>query len=152
MIDPAMKFQERVSFCCDGCDCNLCSVAMPFLHNVTVAMQKKCQPLYFWFFILYSPYRYGFIWIMLTQLTVLSIFLPCVFPLRCYTDIPATKVWKWWEIVIWPNLLNLQSLSVECGMNTGCLKIFKKAEQFDEYGTFIPPHRRGEDTQLFRGS
>ena len=36
-------------------------------------------------------------------------------------------------------------------MNTGCLKIFKKAEQFDEYGTFIPPHRRGEDTQLFRG-
>ena len=88
---------------------------------------------------------------MLTQLTVLSFFLPCVFPLRCYTDIPATKVWKWWEIVMWPNLLNLQSLSVECGMNTGCLKIFKKAEQFDEYGTFIPPHRRGEDTQLFRG-
>ena len=37
-------------------------------------------------------------------------------------------------------------------MNTGCLKIFKKAAQFDEYGTFIPPHRRGEDTQLFRGN
>ena len=36
-------------------------------------------------------------------------------------------------------------------MNTGCLKIFKKAAQFDSYGTFIPPHRRGEDTQLFRG-
>merc|ERR1719323_2850466 len=54
--------------------------------------------------------------------------------LRCYTDIPATK-----------------SLSVECGMNTGCLKIFKKAAQFDEDNTFIPPHRRGEDTQLFRG-
>ena len=45
----------------------------------------------------------------------------------------------------------LQSLSVECGMNTGCLKIFKKAAQFDEYNTFIPPHRRGEDIQLFRG-
>ena len=50
-----------------------------------------------------------------------------------------------------PTSLNLQSLSVECGMNTGCLKIFKKAAQFDSYGTFIPPHRRGEDTQLFRG-
>ena len=36
-------------------------------------------------------------------------------------------------------------------MNTGCLKIFKKAAQFDEYNTFIPPHRRGEDIQLFRG-
>ena len=45
----------------------------------------------------------------------------------------------------------MQSLSVECGMNTGCLKIFKKAAQFDEYNTFIPPHRRGEDIQLFRG-
>jgi len=62
------------------------------------------------------------------------LFLPTAFPLRCYTDIPATK-----------------SLSVECGMNTGCLKIFKKAAQFDEDNTFIPPHRRGEDTQLFRG-
>ena len=38
-----MKFQERVSFCCDGCDCNLCSVAMPFLHNVTVAVQKNAN-------------------------------------------------------------------------------------------------------------
>ena len=37
-------------------------------------------------------------------------------------------------------------------MNTGCLKIFKKAAQFDEYNTFIPPHRRGEDIQLFRGN
>ena len=36
-------------------------------------------------------------------------------------------------------------------MNTGCLKIFKKAAQFDEDNTFIPPHRRGDDTQLFRG-
>jgi len=36
-------------------------------------------------------------------------------------------------------------------MNTGCLKIYKKAAQFDEYGGFIPPHRRGDDIQLFRG-
>ena len=36
-------------------------------------------------------------------------------------------------------------------MNTGCLKIFKKAAQFDQFGAFIPPHRRGDDIQLFRG-
>ena len=124
---------------------------MPFLHNVTVAnkMLTWCK---YTFNPLDNLYRYGFIRIMLTRVTVLSLFLPCAFPLRCYTDIPATKVWKLRrEIVILTNFVNLQSLSVECGMNTGCLKIFKKAEQFDEYGTFIPPHRRGEDTQLFRG-
>jgi hypothetical protein len=36
-------------------------------------------------------------------------------------------------------------------MNTGCLKIFKKAEGFDHNGNFIPPHKRGTDIQLFRG-
>ena len=77
------------------------------------------------------------------------LFLPTAFPLRCYTDIPATKVNKK-QLNLKLNLL-CQSLSVECGMNTGCLKIFKKAAQFDEDNTFIPPHRRGEDTQLFRG-
>jgi hypothetical protein len=45
----------------------------------------------------------------------------------------------------------LQANSVECGMNTGCLKIFKKAEGFDHNGNFIPPHKRGTDIQLFRG-
>ena len=134
----------------------LCSVAKyAFLVSCIMwQLQTKYQPA--WCKYTFNPldnlYRYGFIRIMLTKVTVLSLFLPCAFPLRCYTDIPATKVWKLrWEIVILTNLVNLQSLSVECGMNTGCLKIFKKAEQFDEYGTFIPPHRRGEDTQLFRG-
>ena len=44
-----------------------------------------------------------------------------------------------------------QSLSVECGMSTGCLKIYKKADQFDRDGAFIPPHKRTQDLQLFRG-
>ena len=46
----------------------------------------------------------------------------------------------------------MQANSVECGMNTGCLKIFKKAEGFDPSGNFIPPHKRGTDIQLFRGN
>ena len=49
------------------------------------------------------------------------------------------------------NLSFLQSLSVECGMSTGCLKIYKKAAQFDSGGVFIPPHKRSQDLQLFRG-
>ena len=52
--------------------------------------------------------------------------------------------------IILYNLL-FQSLSVECGMSTGCLKIYKKAAQFDTSGEFIPPHKREADLQLFRG-
>ena len=44
-----------------------------------------------------------------------------------------------------------QANSVECGMNTGCLKIYKKARGFDDHGKFIPIEKRGEDIQLFRG-
>ena len=36
-------------------------------------------------------------------------------------------------------------------MNTGCLKIFKKSQGFDNHGKFIPPEKRGDDIQLFRG-
>jgi hypothetical protein len=36
-------------------------------------------------------------------------------------------------------------------MNTGCLKIFKKSQGFDHHGKFIPPEKRGDDIQLFRG-
>jgi len=66
--------------------------------------------------------------------TILLVFIKNTLPLRCYTDIAATK-----------------SLSVECGMSTGCLKIYKKAAQFDSGGEFIPPIKRGPDIQLFRG-
>jgi len=55
--------------------------------------------------------------------------------LRCYTDLDATK-----------------SMSVECGMNTGCVKIYKKADEYDpDTGKFIPQHKRGPEKQLFRG-
>jgi len=57
-----------------------------------------------------------------------------VHSLRCYTDLEATK-----------------ANSVECGMNTGCLKIYKKARGFDRQNKFIPPEHRGSDIQLFRG-
>ena len=36
-------------------------------------------------------------------------------------------------------------------MNTGCLKIFKKARGFDHENKFIPPEQRASDIQLFRG-
>jgi hypothetical protein len=45
----------------------------------------------------------------------------------------------------------MQSLSVECGLNTGCVKVYKKSPEFDPYGNFIPLHKRGPETELFRG-
>ena len=36
-------------------------------------------------------------------------------------------------------------------MATGCVKILKKAHEFDYLGEFIPPHKRGPDINLFRG-
>jgi hypothetical protein len=45
-----------------------------------------------------------------------------------------------------------QGNSVECGMNTGCVKIYKKPYEFSPMGVFIPPHKRGPDLQLFRGN
>lgn len=53
---------------------------------------------------------------------------------RCYTDLDKTK-----------------SMSVECGLNTACVKIFKKSPGFDEDGQFIPLHKRGSDVTMFRG-
>ena len=44
-----------------------------------------------------------------------------------------------------------QSMSVECGLNTACVKIFKKSPGFDEEGQFIPLHLRGTDVTMFRG-
>ena len=44
-----------------------------------------------------------------------------------------------------------QSKSLECGMATGCVKILKKAYEFDHLGKFIPLHKRGQDVDLFRG-
>lgn len=42
-------------------------------------------------------------------------------------------------------------MSVECGLNTACVKIFKKSPGFDEEGQFIPLHLRGTDVTMFRG-
>jgi len=57
------------------------------------------------------------------------------FAIRCYTDLEAT-----------------QGASMECGMATGCVKIYKKALEFDPYdGKFIPPEKRGTDIDYFRG-
>ena len=36
-------------------------------------------------------------------------------------------------------------------MATGCVKILKKAYEFDHLGKFIPEHKRGKDVDLFRG-
>ena len=36
-------------------------------------------------------------------------------------------------------------------MNTGCVKIYRKAEEYTSFGEFIPLHKRGPETQLFRG-
>ena len=36
-------------------------------------------------------------------------------------------------------------------MNTGCLKIFKRARGFDNQNNFIPVEKRGQDVELFRG-
>ena len=44
-----------------------------------------------------------------------------------------------------------QSGSLECGMATGCVKILKKAYEFDHLGKFIPENKRGKDIDLFRG-
>jgi len=55
--------------------------------------------------------------------------------IRCYTDLEAT-----------------QGASMECGMATGCVKIYRKALEFDPYdGKFIPPEKRGTDIDYFRG-
>ena len=58
-------------------------------------------------------------------------------------------------LFIWQNFLNIspfnQGNSVECGMNTGCVKIYKKPYEFSPMGVFIPPHKREPDLQLFRG-
>ena len=70
--------------------------------------------------------------------------------IRCYTDLEATQVRNT------GNMLKIyftgfQSKSLECGMATGCVKIFKKAYEFDHLGKFIPEHKRGKDVDLFRG-
>ena len=36
-------------------------------------------------------------------------------------------------------------------MATGCVKILKKAYEFDHLGKFIPENKRGKDVDLFRG-
>jgi len=46
----------------------------------------------------------------------------------------------------------LKGASMECGMATGCVKIYRKALEFDPYdGKFIPPEKRGTDIDYFRG-
>ena len=72
--------------------------------------------------------------------------------LRCYTDIAATKVTTDHSIFYANSILIAeQSASLECGMSTGCLKIYRKAAQRDELGRYIPTHKRGTDTPLYRG-
>merc|ERR1712168_1591243 len=65
---------------------------------------------------------------------MLSLAVSQVNSIRCYTDLEAT-----------------QASSLECGMSTGCVKIYKKAYEYDHLGNFIPEHKRGPDIQLFRG-
>jgi hypothetical protein len=36
-------------------------------------------------------------------------------------------------------------------MATGCVKILKKAYEFDHLGKFIAENKRGKDVDLFRG-
>lgn len=67
-------------------------------------------------------------------LLLLLLLPPSLSSIRCYTDLEAT-----------------QGNSMECGMATGCVKIYKKAYEFDPMGKFIPPDKRGADVQLFRG-
>jgi len=69
----------------------------------------------------------------LRLLTVLLILRPNS-ALRCYTDLAASK-----------------SLSVECGLNTGCVKIFMKGHEYDHNGNFIPVNLRAAEITLFRG-
>ena len=46
----------------------------------------------------------------------------------------------------------LQSRSLECGMATGCVKIVKRAKEFDpDTGKFIPEERRAKSVDLFKG-
>ena len=70
--------------------------------------------------------------------------------IRCYTDLEATQVRNTGNrLKIY--FVCFQSKSLECGMATGCVKIFKKAYEFDHLGKFIPEHKRGKDVDLFRG-
>merc|ERR1719445_3001791 len=67
-------------------------------------------------------------------LMINNILIQVCLGVRCYTDLDKTK-----------------SLSVECGLNTACVKIFKKSPGFDKDGQFVPQHLRGPDVTLFRG-
>ena len=73
--------------------------------------------------------------------------------LRCYTDLGATRVRisSGGEFLDFNNVNPFQSGSLECGMATGCVKILKKAYEFDHLGKFIPENKRGKDVDLFRG-
>ena len=71
--------------------------------------------------------------------------------IRCYTDLEITQVWSFVKI-IFDYVPKNQGNSVECGMNTGCVKMYKKPYEFSPMGVFIPPHKRGPDLQLFRGN
>ena len=71
--------------------------------------------------------------------------------LRCYTDLEATQVNHFNSLLtLKTDKINLQASSVECGMATGCVKILKKALDFDYDGKYIPEHKRGPDVDLFR--
>jgi len=69
--------------------------------------------------------------------------------IRCYTDLEATQVINGCKHKA--KFVLFQSKSLECGMATGCVKILKKAYEFDHLGKFIPLHKRGKDVDLFRG-
>ena len=73
-----------------------------------------------------------------------------IIAIRCYTDLEATQVMLMVENHKTCFYL-FQSKSLECGMATGCVKILKKAYEFDHLGKFIPLHKRGQDVDLFRG-
>ena len=71
--------------------------------------------------------------------------------LRCYTDLEASQVNHLkFTFNIEDSKINLKASSVECGMATGCVKILKKALDFDYDGKYIPEHKRGPDVDLFR--
>jgi hypothetical protein len=53
--------------------------------------------------------------------------------IRCYTNLEESR-------------------SLECGMATGCVKIVKRAKEFDpSTGKFVPEEKRAKSVDLFKG-
>ena len=69
-----------------------------------------------------------------------------IWPLLRYSALRFLTFYVWGK---W--IFPFQGNSMECGMATGCVKIIKRAFEFDHLGGFIPLHKRDRDVELFRG-